>query len=128
MSTFVRVLLTINNYDVKWKDLVSQELDAIVSEIRKMWPADLNSRIWFDVEMPEKYVNGRWETVAHVVCYHLPDKSQRAEIPREYVLGLVGRKIRIFPIVNIVNDATANSAAHFRRLEMQLVEVTYILE
>lgn len=129
-ATSVRVLLYINHYEVDWDDLNSREFQAIVREIRKMWPPDIQSRVWFDVETHKNGLNGQWETVVRVVCYRLPipDKSERAEIPGMYIDGLVGRKIRIFPITEPDTDIYPRRPAAFRRLEMQLVEIVYILE
>lgn len=128
-ATSVRVLLYINQFEVDWDDLTPRELEAIVREVRKMWPPDMQSRVWFDVEKQGRFVGGRWETIVRVVCYHMPipDKSRRAEIPYVYINGLVGEKIRIFPIVEPENDDTRRSA-RFRGLEMQMVEVLYVLE
>lgn len=131
LETSVRVLLYINFGEVDWEDLTPRELEAIVREVRKMWPPDMQSRVWFDVEKQGRFISGRWETVVRVVCYHMPfgDKSQRAEIPRVYIDGLVGKKIRIFPIVEPdSDDDNPRYSGRFRRLEMQLVEVLFVLE
>ena len=126
----VRVLLYTNQNEFDWDDLTSRELDAIVNEIHKMWPPDIQSRVWFDVEKRERIANGQWETIVRVSCYHMPihDKSQCAEIPKVYTESLVGRKIRIFPITDQDGDNASRGSAILRRLEMQLVEVLYVLE
>lgn len=127
-DTAVQVLLYINQFDTDWDELTPRELRAIVKEIKGMWPPDMLNHVWFDVETQERYIGGRWETVVRVVCYHEPDKSQRAEIPQRYISGLVGRKIRIFPIVEPEEDDTTRRSGRFRRLEMQVVEILYVLE
>lgn len=127
-ATSVRVLLYINFTEVDWNDLTPRELEAIVREIRKIWPPDLRSRVWFDVEKQGCFIGGRWETVVRVVCYHMPDKSQRAEIPHVYLNELLGKKFRIFPIVEPEEDDDTRRSARFRRLEMQMVEVMFVLE
>jgi 3'-phosphoadenosine 5'-phosphosulfate sulfotransferase (PAPS reductase)/FAD synthetase len=129
-ATSVRVLLYINHQNVDWDDLYLQEFEAIVREIRKMWPPDMEAHVWFDVEAKQDAMNGRWETIVRVVCYHMPvhNKNDRAEIPRLYIDSLVGRKFRIFPITDIENDISSRKTAAFRRLDMQLVEVVYVIE
>ena len=127
-DTSVLVLLYINQFETDWDELTTRELRAIVQEIKGMWPPDMQSHVWFDVEKQERYIDCRWETVVRVVCYHEPDKSQRAEIPQRYINGLVGRKIRIFPIVEPEEDDTPRSSGRFRRLEKQVVEIVYVLE
>ena len=127
-ATSVRVLLSINFSEVEWDDLTSREQEAIVREILKMWPPDLQVHVWFDVEKQGRFVSGQWETVARIVCYHLPDKSQRADIPQLYIDSLVGKKFRIFPIVEPEEDDDTRRAQRFRRLEMQMVEVLFVLE
>jgi hypothetical protein len=127
-ATSVRVLLYINFHEVDWEDLTPRELEAILREIQKMWPPDLRSRVWLAVEKQGRFVGGRWETVVRVVCYHMPDKSQRAEIPQVYLNELLGKKFRIFPIVELDGDDDTRRSARFRRLEMQMVEVLFVLE
>jgi hypothetical protein len=126
----VRVQLYINHYDVDWDDLTPREFEAILREIRKMWPPDMQSRVWFNVEKYKNSLIGQWETVIRVVCYRMPipDKTELAEMPKEYISALVGRKIRIFPITEQEDDDSPRQIASFRRLEMQLVEVVYVLE
>jgi hypothetical protein len=127
-ATSVRVLLYINFSEVEWDDLTPRELEAIVREVQKMWPPDMQTRVWFDIEKQGRFVGGQWETVVRVVCYHLPDKSQRTEIPQLYIDGLTGKKFRIFPIVEPESDDDTRRAQSFRRLEMQMVEVLFVLE
>jgi hypothetical protein len=127
-ATSVRVLLYINFNEVDWDQLTPRELEAILHEVQKIWPPDMRSRVWFAVEKQGRFVGGRWETVVRVVCYHMPDKSQRAEIPQDYLRELLGKKFRIFPIVEPDEDDTTRRSARFRRLEMQMVEVLFMLE
>lgn len=129
-TTSVRALLYINRENVDWDDLNLREFEAIVREIQKMWPPDMQSRVWFDVEAKQDGLNGRWETIVRVVCYHMPIlvKQERADIPRVYIDGLVGRKFRIFPITDSDMDISSRKDATFRRLDMQLVEVVYVIE
>lgn len=129
-TTSVRVLLYINNQSVVWDDLNLREFEAIVKEIRKMWPPDMESRVWFDVEPKQDGLNGQWETIVRVVCYQMPifDKTNRAEIPRMYIDGLVGRKFRIFPITEPDSIMSPRRNAAFRYIEMQMVEIIYVVE
>jgi hypothetical protein len=128
-ATSVRVLLYINFSEVDWDDLTPRELEAIMREIQKIWPPDMRSRVWFAVDKQGRFVSGRWETVVRVVCYHLPNKDQRGEIPPIYISELVGKKFRIFPIVEPeTDDDTKRRSERFRRLEMQMVEVLFMLE
>jgi hypothetical protein len=127
-ATSVRVLLYINFNEVDWDDLTPGELEAIMREIQKMWPPDMRSRVWFSVEKQKRFVTGRWETIVRVVCYHMPDKEQRGEMPNVYIHELVGKKFRIFPILELEEDENTRRSVRFRRIEMQMVEVVFVLE
>jgi hypothetical protein len=126
----VRVRLFINRMEVDWKDLTPRELEAIVREIRKMWPPDMRSRVWFDVEVYNFDNYNRYDASVWVVCYHMPihDKSQTAYIPQAYIDGLVGEEFRIFPVRDPQDDDGLRKTVPFRGIEMQLVEVLYVLE
>jgi hypothetical protein len=92
--TSAQVLLKQNGESRDWRNISTQELNALVKEILLIWRPDMENRVWFDVE--KQLVNGLWETrELHVVCYHivdnvLNDKTQRADIPQIYIRELCG--------------------------------------
>jgi hypothetical protein len=116
----LKVVIFINENEVKAKDLSAMEVRAITDELRKIWQRDDYYRVWFDIEEAHPTRN-RWEIMVKVQCYYFPDKSETAPIPEKHLNEVLGnnstpKRVRLYPFVDSVS-----------RLNSSVVEVAYVV-
>lgn len=96
-----------------------KEVVAIAKEIKRLWPNDMNNRVWFDVE----FIHPRrdwWEIWFRVICYRMPGKDHEENIPTELLDKFVNKKVQIHPHT----DSEYYNDLFYRRV----VEVVHVIE
>jgi hypothetical protein len=120
----LKVLVFIDGRNVHIDEFLPKEIIAIAKEVKKLWPDDMFKRIWFDVET-HRLQEDKWDNCIRVVCYRMPGKNERCEIPSEYLDRVLNNKIRIFPDMRPVNQF---DQPRIYTLDRHEIEVLHVLE
>ena len=120
----LKVLLFVDDLPDEFHNFTKREIMAFREAVKDLWPNNMYERYWFDVEIDlREKVGDLWSFDLRVVCYHMPDKARRCEIPRNLLDQVLDRKIEIFPVVLGRNPNDDRRINDFRRHRVEVMHV-----